>query len=377
MATKHLDDCALCAAIDPSLTNVENARRLDTSESTIRRHLGFKTPVTDPFFTEIPVSAITSRRTTRRLVDGSYERVTYDPKRIALAQLRQFDDIERAIAGFEFTPPAATKDRTGTLHVCAADLQVGKVDALGGTDELLERVFSSLYAAADRAKRDKPEQIVLWDLGDIIENFTNTNQQRETNDLDLVTQIRVARRILVEAIKLLAPLAPELVFASVPSNHCQVRTGLGNKAAASNSDNDFGLEINTQVQDVFEGRQEFSNVVFVRPQSLSEALTVTTGDGTVIGAVHGHQGRSQDKMGEWWKGQSHGRRDNLHNADILLYGHFHNMRVQHSGDARWLIGAPTSDNGSTWFSAKSGETSKNGMLVFTTRRGQWAHLEIL
>lgn len=164
MATKHLDDCALCAAIDPSLTNVENARRLDTSEASIRRHLGFKPPVTDPFFTEIPVSAITSRRTTKRLIDGSYERVTYDPKKVAGTPEWPVIDRPAPLDTRRFAKPAIL--RKWKTAVAGADSQIGYRRLEDGTldpfhDETAMALFTKLVEI------EHPDKVLL--CGDIID----------------------------------------------------------------------------------------------------------------------------------------------------------------------------------------------------------------
>jgi len=373
----HPKDCPICAAINPALTNTENARRLDTSEATIRRHRASNPPV-DEFF-GVPNEIITSRGKTVRLPDGSYEKITYSPARAALLEVASYDDIERAIENYVFTPPSTDMSTYAreAFNLCLADFQVGKTDAQGGTAELELRVMGSLYAARERVLREKPAEINLFDLGDGIEGFSNTGGQAQTNDLNLTTQIRVMRRLMTEAIKMFAPLTPNLNYIAVPSNHCQVRAP-GSKDLASTPNDDFGIEVSHQLEDVFADREQYSHLSFHRPTEYEEALTIGTIDGTAIGAVHGHQGKSPETIAAtWWTGQSHGRRSGLDRADILLYGHFHGLRVQHSGDSRWAIGAPTSDNGSSWYANMKGVTSKTGMLGFTSSNGMWKGIEIL
>lgn len=372
-------DCATCASItyndncNPSLSNVRLAAKIGTSEASIRRHrAAVDLNDVDPFF-DVPEAIITSRGTSRRLADGSWEKITYRPQDKAIYEALSYDDIERAIENY--TPQVPELDYgPETAVLCVADLQVGKSDLLGGTPELIERVNRSFDAFEAYVLAYPVEHIVIGDLGDVIENFTNTNQQRETNDIDLTTQVRTARRLLLEAIKRFAPLAPTLTYVAVPSNHCQVRTGLGNKSAASTVQNDWGLEIAQQIGDVLRESDNpvFDGVTIAGPNQLEEALTVNA-SGTTLGFVHGHQSKD---MGKWWQGQSHGRRSNLHNADILLHGHWHHFSVNQSGDERWLIGAPTSDSGSAWFTQQTGETSTPGMLMFRTSNGMWRDIKI-
>lgn len=370
-----MEACNVCAQIDLGLSNRENARRIGVDESSIRRHKAHMSEQKDSFF-DIPNEIITSRGRTVRLQDGSYEKVTYNPNRRAMLEALSYDDLERAIEGFVPHPPRPRR-ATGTTRVlCVSDLQIGKAhEVLGGTPELIQRVMASFHSFVTQCTLLPTDEIVIADLGDIIEGFGNTKSQAQTNDTDLTTQIRTARRLLIEIIKMCVNLAPKITYVSVPSNHCQVRAE-GSKDLASTTDNDWGLEISHQIEDALGDRPGFEHVEFVRPARIQEAVTIQTG-GTTVGFVHGHQARSPEKIGEWWKGQSHGRRSNLHNADLLIHGHYHSLRVTQSGDARWVFGTPTSDGGSTWFTNTTGEQSVTGMLTFTLTNGKWSDLEII
>ena len=368
----------VCEAIraNPELSNVAIGRVAGVSEAAVRRHKRhMDLEDVDPFF-QVPNMAITSRGKSVRLEDGSWEKVSWNPAAVALAEAQTYEDLTELLDNE--APQAREADRGvgGTLHVCLADFQVGKTDENGGTPELLKRFQVSLDNVVTKIQNERPGEVFLWELGDVLENFNNTSQQRETNDLDLTTQIRVARRLVADVIRAVAFRVNKVVLVSVPSNHGAVRVGLGAKSRASTSQNDYGLEINRMLEEVFAGRPEYAHVTFVRPTGLLEHVTVTTQDGTVVGAVHGDQVTGATKMGSWWAGQSHGRRGNLHNADILLFGHHHHFTLNQSGDARWLIGAPSLDGGSAWWTNKTGESSEAGVLAFTTRRGRWGTLEI-
>lgn len=376
------DNCSVCSVIrdNSDLSNVALAQLAHTTESSVRRH---KTPMHDPllakdsFFTEIPESIITSRGTSRRLSDGSWEKITYRPQDLARYEAAKYDDLEQAIAKF---PPAPNMEPGGfgqgaTEVLCLSDFQLGKTEANGGTEETLARVLGGVDRFAAKCKKFKPAEILLFELGDVLEGFDNVGSQRATNDLDLTMQVRMARRLLLEVLHRVRDLAPRIVFVSIPSNHCGVRLS-GTKDLASTPNNDWGIEVSHQLEDVLAGREEWAHVLFKRTEGFNTALTVTTLDGTVIGAFHGDDALRQNNVGNWWTGQSHGRRNNLHNADILLHGHFHNLSVSQSGDARWIIGTPSSDGGSSWFTNKTGESSVAGMAAFTVVDGMWHDLRI-
>lgn len=283
------------------------------------------------------------------------------------------DELIRAIDGFDFTPLIKTTDNPASFVITPSDMQIGKTSYNGGTPETQERVLNSFAKAVEFVKEFKPREIVIAELGDPLENFYNTSSQRETNDLDLTGQIRVARRLLLDGIKQLAPYASAVRYATVPSNHGTVRVGF--KAPAGDNHNDWGIEIAAQIEDAVRENSTLGHVSFHKPERLHESMLLETA-GTKLGLVHGHQSRSADKLGEWWKGQDHGRQP-VGEADILLSGHWHSFRVYHSGNARWIMVSPASDPGSDWFTNITGEHSETGMLSFTTQNGMWENLTIL
>lgn len=283
------------------------------------------------------------------------------------------DELIDIINSHVVAPPA--KRGTGrTLVVCAADFQVGKVSYHGGTPELVERIQDSFDKSAARAAKGNYDEIVIADLGDIIENFFSVSSQRETNDVDLTGQVRIARRLFLYGIMTLAPHASKITVVSVPSNHGAVRIDF--KSPAGNSHNDWGIEISYQLEDALRVNTSYDHVQFVRPEPLFESVAHLTSDGTELGFVHGHQAKSPDKIGDWWRNQDHGRQPTA-NSDILLAGHYHSLRVYQSGNGRWVIVCPASDNGSDWFTNTTGESSIGGMLVFEVGSGMWYEMEIL
>jgi hypothetical protein len=284
------------------------------------------------------------------------------------------EELLSAIDRYDFTPVIQTQDHTGTFVLTPSDMQIGKTSFYGGTEGTIERVVESFNHAVEFVKEYKPEEILIAELGDPLENFYSTSSQRETNDLDITGQIRVARRLMLQGVKMLAPYAPKVTYASVPSNHGSVRVNF--KAPAGDNHNDWGLEIASQIEDAVRENSTLDHVGFVRPEHLYESLNVSVAGNSKIGMVHGHQSKGADKVGEWWKGQDHGRQPTW-DADILLAGHWHSFRVYQSGDGRWVMVSPAQDPGSDWFTNITGEWSQTGMLSFTVRNGQWTNLAIM
>lgn len=372
--SKH-PQCSFCKhgiALDLTLTNVALGRKYGMSETSIRRHRKHVEEPTiqpDDFF-GIPNEIITSRGKTVRLPDGSYEKIHYSPAKLAWVNALEFTDIERVFETLSSKPPKPKRrNKYRTLVVCAADFQIGKVDELGGTPELLERIHSVYTQIQQYAAENHFDEILFVDLGDGVEGFGNTVAQDQTNDLSLTDQIRGLVTQLSKGIKGLAPLTPSLVYVAVTSNHCSVRSGKGNKMRSNAPNDDWGILVQEQIENALEGRTDYSNVTFVRPTKWEEAVVHRTVEGTAIGFTHGHTMGNQNRAGEWFKDQRGGRRSGLHLADILVHGHFHNASLQTSADDAITIGAPTLDNGSSWYTNTSGNSSRPGMLTFEVNQG--------
>lgn len=324
----------------------------------------------------------------RELADGSVKHqytVRAVPQKGASAlSMPNADELVQAIN--EWVPEQVEYNPTKSpvFVVLPADLQVGKVSDNGGTDELEERVKRSFDRAAARC-RDAGGYpfIVMADLGDIIENFYNTSAQRETNDRDLTSQVRIARSLMAYGVRALAPYCQKMYVVSVPSNHASVRVGF--KADAAHPSNDWGIAINDQLKDIFAEREEFAHVEFVVPTGLEDSvavnLSITDGEGQIVdsttfGFMHGHQAVKAEKIGDWWRGQSLGRGP-VATADVLLVGHFHSYRKMQAGDERWIVVAPSSDNGSDWYRRLTGDKATAGMLTFEATNGSLLREEIV
>ena len=273
--------------------------------------------------------------------------------------------------------PKLPKTEERCLVVLWSDLQVGKVDYRGGTDQLLERVALMQAKLMEQVRREKPEQVIFADLGDTVENFYNTAsaQQHYSNDLSIMEQVDVATTLAWQTIRLLAQTVPTVTYASVGSNHCQFRAANG-KAIGKPTD-DWGVFIGRQLARLAK-ETGADNIKFLEPQTHDESLAIDVfGDGYhVLGIVHGHQAARPEAVGDWWRKQSFGRQP-VADASLLVHGHWHHMRVQELGSvdrgdktaSRFIVMAPTMDNGSNWFKMRSGEDSIPGLATLILEKG--------
>lgn len=365
-------------------TNIDLAEEFNTSEATVRRRRralkrkGRDELDRDAFF-DLPVGAITKRGKTVRLADGSYEKIEYRPGTVEMEEAKRlsYEDLEPVFREPLLSKPRPALEKGETLIVCMADYQVGKRQSGGGTEDTVRLVRRAIKDIADDVLlAGGYERIILADVGDSTEGFWNVASQAQTNDLSLTDQIRTVQRLYAEALKTFAPLCESLYYVAVPSNHCAVRVGPGKNSRANAPDDDFGIMISKNIEDIVEDRDGFEHVQFFRPEKWEEAVTVDAADGTRIGFTHGHLAGSQSKVPGWFRDLAFGRRSGLYDARILVHGHWHNFAVSQVGDARWIISCPSADRGSDWWTNVSGDSTKPAILTFEARDGSASSWEL-
>ena len=289
------------------------------------------------------------------------KRVKVEPSSFTL------DDLPDSIANFDWVSRETNKPHSGgSLVVLATDFQLGKTDWNGGTDETVAQVLNSFRSVRDMADEHDVDEIVVVDAGDIIENFYNTSSQRQTNDRSLPSQVLAALQLMLAGLSHLAESNRTLKYVAVPSNHSRDRLGM--QAAAGDVHDDWGIVVAEIIRMT-------TNIEVIIPEKYHESVAFITSN-TGIGVVHGHQAGGPDKIGDWWKGQSHGEMPVTH-ADILVTGHWHSLRAQQSGNKKWIIVGSASDRGSSWFTNTRGESSLSGITCFVTADGKWNDLRIV
>jgi hypothetical protein len=277
----------------------------------------------------------------------------------------------------KYSPKTIKEPKEKALVVLWSDLQVGKVDYRGGTGDLIARVEETKAALTELVKREKPSKLIFADLGDTVENFYNVNspQQNYSNDLSIMEQVDLATSLAWDTLKTLAERIPEVTYASVGSNHCQFR--MNGKAIGKPTD-DWGVFIGRQLARLAQ-ETGAKHIRFLEPQPHDESLAIDVFDDGfhILGIAHGHQAARPDTMATWWRQQAFGRQP-VADASLLIHGHFHHLRVTELGSvdrgdkvaSRFLVMAPTMDNGSNWFRMTTGEDSVPGLATLFLEKGK-------
>lgn len=282
--------------------------------------------------------------------------------RFNLAPKLEAVDLPALYAEIARTEPVQLKLPTGesTVVVCWADIQTGKADHLGALQEQLARLEAKRLALTEYLEKAKFDHVIVADVGDIVEGFSNTTAQTRTNTLSLMDQVDVAATEFWKAIRLCAGYAPVDVL-SIPSNHCQWRK---RKDLIGKPTDDWGLHISKRLEK--QNEDAGLPVAFYRPEDWDETLQFDI-RGTRLGLAHGHQAANPDKVKDWWAKMTHAGVLDCH---VLLTGHFHFPSLRPcgkdalTGRSRWHVQASTLDNGSAWVRNKYGEDGDPALTVF-------------
>lgn len=288
------------------------------------------------------------RRSKWQKYDGDWlesYRVTLKPAQTR-AQLIDASELEREIK--KWRPPKAAKPATGDLTAIYAigDTQWGK-DAGDGTEGTVRRVRHTLEQALLRQQEIKKRgvgPIALPQMGDCIEGVVSQGGKIAGRlDLDLTSQIRIGRRILLEWVKAFAPLTNELIIPVVPGNHDE-----SHRQLITDPMDSFQVEIVAQVLDICKENPDLQHVTGRFPERDNSTLAVNL-SGTLVGFAHGHQVRDAQK---WWQGQALGNTA-VGQADILITAHYHHYAVKNLNHRLW-VQIPAMDGGSAWFADRTG-----------------------
>ena len=204
---------------------------------------------------------------------------------------------------------------------------------------------------------------VILGLGDLTEGCDGAYaQQTFLVDLDRRGQVKVARRLMLHAIRELAPMFERFIVAAISGNHSEHRKA--GKSFTTFADND-DVALFEMIQEVLVDRPGFEHVEFmIADDELSACIDIA---GVPVGFTHGHLLRGGGKLPgnkaqNWWLGQMMGL-GAVSGAQILVTGHYHHLSVSTFGP-RTHLQVPALDGGSKWWGDLTGQNSPDGVLTF-------------
>ena len=278
-------------------------------------------------------------------------------------------DIESLIAEIKKHKPRERKEIEGgaSLVVCASDWQVGKRDGdglKGLVGRWLQAIDDVEFRLKELKKLGRPiDSITVLCLGDLVEGCDgHYDIQTFTVEVDRRDQVKIARRLLRDALIRWSRVVPSITVAAIGGNHGENRKN--GKSFTTLGDND-DVALVESVAEIFQANPEaYGHIKCAIPtDELSLTLEI---HGKIIGITHGHLARSgqgvEGKLRRWIADQTLGRQK-IGDCDILVTGHYHSFKLADWGGVKWLQ-APALDGGSVWWRQSTGEIADVGVLTF-------------
>lgn len=276
-----------------------------------------------------------------------------------------FDELLDGIKNFK--PSKKRQSGASSFVVALSDWQIGKGEN-GGTKATIDRIQNMIEDVEERIEelraigRDLGILYVVG-LGDIVENCDgHYANQAYTVDLNLRDQMKIARRLIRDAVIRWSKLFEHVVVSAVGGNHGENRRD--GKAYTGDGDN-LDVSVFESVAEILGMNDEaFGHVSFVLPDD--EMAIVLDISGETVAFAHGHKARRgstvQAKQKEWWKDMAF-QNSAVGDASILVSAHYHHFSVVDHGP-RVHLQCPAMDGGSKWFSDGGGGVSATGTLTF-------------
>ena len=267
-------------------------------------------------------------------------------------------------------PVSMVTDGQGTMVVCIADTQFGKIES--PSDVVLQATFDAINTAAYRVSLWNPERVVVAFLGDLIEGFVSqggANAWRTQTPLS--EQIRLARRTMIYAMQKFHETGIPFSMVAVPGNHDQgVRFGKG----ITRYDDSHDTEALIAVADAAKLSDRYKDIEFLVPETDELSVSMNLSDTHTV-FTHGYMAKN-GKYHEWVKGQAYNRNSLYHGCDVVFMGHWHAFHMSEDTD-RTVIVAPAGERESTWFKHSNGAQGNPGVLLALLDSGKVLRTEIL
>jgi predicted phosphodiesterase len=289
----------------------------------------------------------------------------------------QLENVSEVFAAYT-TPEESSRAKTDrTVVVAFGDTQVGKVDG-GGSESLVARYARIITdIAAWLRSTGGCDRLLIVNAGDCIEGVVSQNGRLITRlDLSVTEQVRLCARMIMHSVGVFAPLCNQMLNVYVPGNHDEPH-----RVAATKPSDSWAVQAASSVADAIDLMGGYEHVEWLFPKE--EQLTATVSIGTeehpfTVTAAHGHVPGRANQMISWWAGQAHGRLA-PGEADLLITGHLHHLRIENTGGGKTWLQVPAMDGGSLWFTSKSGDNVPSGIVTFEvdpSRAPGWENLKV-
>jgi predicted phosphodiesterase len=267
-----------------------------------------------------------------------------------------------------------------TFLVCLADWQLAKADG-DGTRGTVNRILKMIDDVESRIRELRKIDrdlgvLMISGLGDIMEGCDGNYASQVFNvELNQRQQLRVARRLVRDAICRWAKLFRDVIVLAVPGNHGENRKD--GKMFTTPGDN-HDVTIFENVAEILAANEDaYGHVKFLIPED-ETSMTIET-SGIRVGFTHGHLttggGTPQQKIERWWKDQAFAGTA-IGSARVLFTGHYHHFSIiEHNEKVH--IQCPSEEDISQWWVDLTGENSRPGTLTCVLDEYGYSDLQIV
>lgn len=282
--------------------------------------------------------------------------------------------IYRSVRSVEYigTGPAQCITVEGSLYLAGERMTVTHNCEGDGSEGIARRWTATIDRAAEayarHTQRHGQTEILLALVGDCIEGNQSQNRTLPL-DLTITEQVRVYRRALIHAVRVLAPLTHKLTLAAVGGNHDEAARG----DRATRLDDNWATEGAIAVGDALALTPGYEHVTVLVPPVAQGYMTIKVGS-SVFTLAHGHQWR-RGKAAEWLANHAY-HKGAPAGADFLLHGHWHSTSITVDGP-RSILCSSTLDGGSPWYRERAGAETRTGGLSFTATGPDFYNLEMI
>lgn len=278
----------------------------------------------------------------------------------------------------------ASRDRT--FVACPADLQIGKArEKGGGSQQTFERSMDYIGLVQDRidelrAASKGCSDFLMVGMGDTTESVAgHYPNQPFIVDLNESEQIEVATEIHDRWVSAWSQLPgiEQLSAITINSNHDRPRQG--GEYHTDRADSRAFTIWRSLGRAYAQNPDRYGHVEWALPEDPLTA--VLERHGVRLAFNHGDLAKGssvvEEKQWKWWMGQTMGGHYNpAAHADVLVTAHYHHHFVRRQC-GKILLGCPSSDNGSQWWSDASGMWSRPGLLTFVVDESGVSDVQVL
>lgn len=269
------------------------------------------------------------------------------------------------------------------VQVPIYDPQIGKNtrEDLGGTIEIVDRlmwVVDDVLPRTEqmvRAEGGYVRDVYLLLGGDLTEGLCESyDNQLHTIALNVTQQTLVASAFINHLLDAALDMSTGTVHVTgVASNHDAAARGGKKQNQTDDSDDRTLMLVGMLAQNTWRNSWIDERTNIWVPSNPNEAFVPNDQVNIHTLLVHGHKqpgctgkGGTQQGMLNWWMAQRGSNRpDNAAAAaSVMLAGHYHHHYHTHQ-QGLLLVGAPSLDGGSQWYTQRSSNWSMPGQLILT------------